>query len=156
MNQIKKVAIIGECMVELRKTKVQLNKRIWWWYVNTAVYLSRLTQSAGVTTSYVHRPCKDPFSAEMLSAWEQEGLNTDMVFLLREEITGYLYHPDSCRWRKKFLLLAQWCCSKILATWCAAWRFRSSALRTSNDLPKRYQCCDSSWRLPEVADRSSH
>jgi len=81
MNQIKKVAIIGECMVELRKNEGAVEQGFGGDTLNTAVYLSRLTQSAGVTTSYVTGLGKDPFSAEMLSAWEQEGLNTDMVFL---------------------------------------------------------------------------
>lgn len=88
MNQIKKVAIIGECMVELRKNEGAVEQGFGGDTLNTAVYLSRLTQSAGVETSYVTGLGKDPFSAEMLSAWQQEGLNTDMVFLSETKLPG--------------------------------------------------------------------
>ncbi|WP_399498897.1 PfkB family carbohydrate kinase, partial [Streptomyces sp. P17] len=40
--------------------------------LNTAVYLSRLTQSYGITTSYLTGLGIDPFSKEMLHNWQQE------------------------------------------------------------------------------------
>ena len=45
MNQIKKVAIIGECMVELRKNEGAVEQGFGGDTLNTAVYLS-LTQYA--------------------------------------------------------------------------------------------------------------
>ncbi|MBE4035407.1 2-dehydro-3-deoxygluconokinase, partial [Vibrio parahaemolyticus] len=53
MNPISRVAIIGECMVELKKHDGVLQQGFGGDTLNTAVYLSRLTKQHGVETSYV-------------------------------------------------------------------------------------------------------
>lgn len=53
MNHTRRVAIIGECMVELKKVNGALQQGFGGDTLNTAVYLSRLTQQSGVSTSYV-------------------------------------------------------------------------------------------------------
>ncbi|MCZ4295330.1 sugar kinase [Vibrio sinaloensis] len=88
MNPINRVAIIGECMVELKKQDGALQQGFGGDTLNTAVYLSRLTKQQGVETSYVTGLGHDPFSREMLSAWQDEGLNTDMVYLSQDKLPG--------------------------------------------------------------------
>lgn len=88
MNSINRVAIIGECMVELRKHHGALQQGFGGDTLNTAVYLSRLTQQHGVETSYVTGLGQDPFSREMQTAWQDEGLNTDMVYLSEDKLPG--------------------------------------------------------------------
>ena len=85
---INRVAIIGECMVELRKTKQGLEQGFGGDTLNTAVYLSRLTHSSGVTTSYVTWLGSDPFSSDMLTQWHDENLNTDMVYQVEGRMPG--------------------------------------------------------------------
>ncbi|MDK2679376.1 sugar kinase [Vibrio vulnificus] len=88
MNHINRVAIIGECMVELKKVNGELQQGFGGDTLNTAVYLSRLTQQSGVSTSYVTGLGQDPFSREMLAAWQDEGINTDMVYLSQDKLPG--------------------------------------------------------------------
>ncbi len=88
MNPIGRVAIIGECMVELKKVNGQVEQGFGGDTLNTAIYLSRLTQSQGVTTSYVTGLGRDPFSADMLKAWQSEGIDTDMVYLSKDKLPG--------------------------------------------------------------------
>ncbi|QTG98185.1 sugar kinase, partial [Vibrio furnissii] len=49
--KVNRVAVIGECMVELQKTDDQLKQSFGGDTLNTALYLSRLTQQHGVTTA---------------------------------------------------------------------------------------------------------
>lgn len=88
MNQIKRIAIIGECMVELKKNNGVLEQGFGGDTLNTAVYLSRLTQQQGVTTSYVTGLGRDPFSKEMLASWQKESLNTEMVSISDHKLPG--------------------------------------------------------------------
>ncbi|EGR3222715.1 sugar kinase [Vibrio parahaemolyticus] len=88
MNPISRVAIIGECMVELKKHDGVLQQGFGGDTLNTAVYLSRLTKQHGVETSYVTGLGHDPFSREMLTAWREEGINTDMVYLSEDKLPG--------------------------------------------------------------------
>lgn len=86
--KINKVAIIGECMVELKKTDGSLKQGFGGDTLNTAIYLSRLTNSHGVTTSYLTGVGNDPFSTDMIKSWNAENINTDMVHIDHEKLTG--------------------------------------------------------------------
>lgn len=88
MTPITRVAVIGECMVELTKQDGSLVQGFGGDTLNTAVYLSRLTQQHGISTSYVTGLGHDPFSKEMLALWHEEGLNTDMVYLSEDKLPG--------------------------------------------------------------------
>ncbi|MEZ9646374.1 sugar kinase [Vibrio sp. 10N.261.52.C2] len=88
MTPITRVAVIGECMVELTKNQGQLKQSFGGDTLNTAVYLSRLTEPHGVTTSYVTGLGQDSFSQEMLTAWKEENINTEMVYLSSTKLPG--------------------------------------------------------------------
>lgn len=88
MSLITRVAIIGECMVELTKNQGELKQSFGGDTLNTAVYLSRLTEQHGVTTSYVTGLGQDSFSQEMLIAWQQEKINTEMVYFSKDKLPG--------------------------------------------------------------------
>src|SRR5699024_12069220 len=77
--KVNRVAIIGECMVELHKQGAYYKQSFGGDTLNTALYLSRLTHQQGIITSYVTGLGKDPFSQQMLTAWQQEAINTDLV-----------------------------------------------------------------------------
>lgn len=88
MIPITRVAIIGECMVELKKIAGSVEQNFGGDTLNTAVYLSRLTRQQGMTTSYVTGLGLDPFSKEMLTAWQKEGINTEMVYQSADKLPG--------------------------------------------------------------------
>ncbi|MGR5002089.1 sugar kinase [Vibrio celticus] len=88
MNIINRVAIIGECMVELKKEHDELKQGFGGDTLNTAVYLSRLTKPQGIETAYLTGLGKDPLSREMLTAWAAEGINTEMVHYSDTKIPG--------------------------------------------------------------------
>jgi 2-dehydro-3-deoxygluconokinase len=85
---VNSVAIIGECMVELRKTDSGLQQGFGGDTLNTAIYLSRLTHQGGVTVSYVTGLGCDPFSRDMLNHWQSEQINTAMVYLSEDKLPG--------------------------------------------------------------------
>lgn len=86
--QIKRVAIIGECMVELQEAGNSLYKQSFGGdSLNTALYLSRLTHHA-ITTSYLTGLGNDPFSNSMLSAWNGEKIDTSHVHISETKLPG--------------------------------------------------------------------
>ncbi|WCP69949.1 sugar kinase [Vibrio tubiashii] len=85
------IAIIGECMVELQKKEGQLRQSFGGDTLNTALYLSRLTKAHDIKTSYVTALGNDPFSQEMLSAWQEEGIDTSLVLTAEGKQPGIYY-----------------------------------------------------------------
>lgn len=71
-----KIAVIGECMLELAP---RLNNTYHLGFggdtLNTAVYLAR----CGGEVDYITALGDDPFSTQMINAWEQEGIGTQWI-----------------------------------------------------------------------------
>lgn len=87
----KRIAIIGECMVELRSLGETLAKNFGGDTLNTALYLSRLSQDELLSTSYVTALGVDDFSVNMKAQWEKEGINTDFVLQIEDKQPGLYY-----------------------------------------------------------------
>lgn len=83
-----KIAIIGECMVELQKADDLYRQNFGGDTLNTALYLSRLTFDHNVETSYFTALGQDPFSKQMLQAWKEENINTDYVHISDTKLPG--------------------------------------------------------------------
>ncbi|WEM44943.1 sugar kinase (plasmid) [Photobacterium sp. DA100] len=93
---LKHVAVIGECMVELQRKGELIKQSFGGDTLNTALYLSRLTHQYGVETSYVTGLGTDSFSRDMLDAWQQEHINTELVFQSEDKNPGlYLIETDN-------------------------------------------------------------
>ncbi|WP_193369909.1 sugar kinase [Pelagibius marinus] len=98
-----RVASIGECMIELSETAGgggDMHRTFGGDTLNTAVYLARtLHETAPGTPAEVHYVTAlgdDPFSDEMLAAWQAEGLKTDQVFRLPGRLPGlYIIRTDT-------------------------------------------------------------
>ncbi|RKF21540.1 sugar kinase [Alginatibacterium sediminis] len=86
-----KVAIIGECMIELSENKGQVARRFGGDTLNTAVYLSRLSAFSPYYVSALGD--NDPFSQEMVDAWNSEGVDTSLIQRLPNYLPG-LYYID--------------------------------------------------------------
>jgi 2-dehydro-3-deoxygluconokinase len=91
------VYAIGECMIELQKHGEQntLDYRFGGDTLNTAVYMARLLDPAVANVAYVTGLGTDGMSAEMLAAWEREGLGTASVLRLPDRLPGiYMIETD--------------------------------------------------------------
>lgn len=85
-----KIAIIGECMIELSEKNRNLSRNFGGDTLNTAVYLKRQTQSA-LDVYYVTGLGTDTFSNEMVDAWQNEAVNTDLVQRLENKLPGLYF-----------------------------------------------------------------
>ena len=93
---------LGECMVELQETaggaRPGLMRRTFGGdTLNTAVYMARcLEGTAGARVDYVTALGDDDLSAEMLAAWEAEGVGTGLVRRLEGRRPGlYMIRTDA-------------------------------------------------------------
>lgn len=92
------VACLGECMIEIvERPDGLLSRGFGGDTLNTAVYLARL----GVTVDYVTALGTDPFSDEMLLAWQGEGIGTRMIPRVEGRVPGlYLIQTDDAGERR--------------------------------------------------------
>lgn len=102
MDTHQQIAVIGECMVELQKSGELYKQTFGGDTLNTALYLSRLTKTQGVTTRYLTGLGQDPFSQQMLSNWQQEGINTENVFISDKHLPGMYLIETSADGERRF------------------------------------------------------
>ena len=80
MKRVCRIALLGECMIELRGQLFGTMQQAFGGdTLNTAVYLSRLCRHRGVQVSYATDLGIDPFSEAMIRAWEGEGIDTGLI-----------------------------------------------------------------------------
>lgn len=113
-NSARRVAALGECMIELfRRRDGTFTMAFGGDTLNTAVYLARL----GVPVDYVTALGDDPNSDAMVSLWRSEGIGTDHVLRVPNRVPGlymietddagerrFLYWRDAAPARDLFLL----------------------------------------------------
>ena len=80
-----RVAIIGECMLELTD-KNELVCNYAGDTLNTAVYMARNLEKGQI--DYITALGDDPFSDSMIAAWKEEGLGTDWVARITNKLPG--------------------------------------------------------------------
>lgn len=85
-----KIAIIGECMIELSEKHHSLSRSFGGDTLNTAVYLSRQTKSK-LDVYYITGLGFDGFSDEMLTAWQNESINTSLTQRLENKLPGLYF-----------------------------------------------------------------
>jgi 2-dehydro-3-deoxygluconokinase len=87
-----KIAAIGECMIEL-STRADGAMALAYGgdTLNTAVYLARLCRvggANGIAVDYLTALGDDPYSDEMVTFWQREGIGTDKVIRLPGRLPG--------------------------------------------------------------------
>ncbi|XEI32016.1 sugar kinase [Aeromonas veronii] len=88
-----KIAVIGECMVELAEHSKGIVRGFGGDTLNTAVYLRRANPSLAV--HYVTALGGDSMSSDMLTQWQAEGIYTDLVQRRADKLPGlYLIETD--------------------------------------------------------------
>ncbi|UXN36244.1 sugar kinase [Avibacterium paragallinarum] len=93
---MKKIAIIGECMIELNGEPFG---NMWQTYggdtLNTATYLARVSHSQDIAVHYVTAMGADKLSQQMIQHWQQDHINTDNVLIDPHRQAGlYLIQLD--------------------------------------------------------------
>lgn len=93
---MKKVAIIGECMIELsRDGNGSMIQSYGGDTLNTATYLARISNAKNRDIAYISVLGNDRFSDQMLASWQSEGINTDYVLRDPARLPGlYLIELD--------------------------------------------------------------
>lgn len=90
------MAVIGECMIELSIKDNLTTRSFGGDTLNTSIYLSRLFPNNQVTIHYVTGLGVDPFSHEMLTEWQKENINTDLIQQMHNKMPGlYAIVTDS-------------------------------------------------------------
>jgi 2-dehydro-3-deoxygluconokinase len=86
-----KIACIGECMIELWQDHRQpglMCRTFGGDTLNTAVYAVRCLRDYPARVDYVTALGDDPFSDELLLAWQAEGVHTELVTRLAGKLPG--------------------------------------------------------------------
>ncbi|MFZ7240363.1 sugar kinase [Avibacterium avium] len=93
---MKKIAIIGECMIELNGEPFG---NMWQTYggdtLNTATYLARVSNPQDIDVHYITAMGADKLSQQMIQHWQQDHINTDNVLIDPHRQAGlYLIQLD--------------------------------------------------------------
>lgn len=91
----KKIAILGECMIELSQKEHDLSRGFGGDTLNTAVYIARQSDAAQLGVDYVTALGTDSFSSEMIAAWQQEKVGTSLIQRMENKLPGlYVIETD--------------------------------------------------------------
>jgi 2-dehydro-3-deoxygluconokinase len=89
MASLRRIALFGECMIELRgQVFGTMQQGFGGDTLNTAIYLVRLCRDQDIQVSYATALGIDVFSDHMLAAWQAEGIDTSLVRLLSNHLPG--------------------------------------------------------------------
>lgn len=96
MNTPKRVALFGECMLELQGQAFgEMRQGFGGDTLNTAVYLSRCGASRGIETHYATALGDDRFSTGLIQRWQAEGVGVELVQRLPGRMPGlYMIEVD--------------------------------------------------------------
>ena len=87
----KRIAVIGECMIELSQKGAEVSRGFGGDTLNTSVYIARQVKPDALTVHYITALGNDNFSQQMLDAWQQEHVRTDLTQRLENHLPGLYY-----------------------------------------------------------------
>ena len=87
----KKIAVIGECMIELSEKGADVKRGFGGDTLNTSVYIARQVDPAALTVHYVTALGTDSFSQQMLDAWHGENVDTSLTQRMENRLPGLYY-----------------------------------------------------------------
>jgi 2-dehydro-3-deoxygluconokinase len=88
------IAVLGECMIELKKTDDVLSEAFAGDTINTAIYLKRNWSSRDQVVSYVTALGEDSYSEQMREFWYTENIKSDLVLSFEQRLPG-LYRIET-------------------------------------------------------------
>jgi 2-dehydro-3-deoxygluconokinase len=97
MKTLQRVAVVGECMLELQGEAFGTMRQTFGGdTLNTAVYLARLTGARGLGVQYATALGEDSLSEGLLTRWQAENVGTDLVRRIPGRMPGlYLIEVDA-------------------------------------------------------------
>jgi 2-dehydro-3-deoxygluconokinase len=99
-----KVALIGECMIEMRGESASgFSQTFGGDTLNAAVYLSRLNPDSKVVVDYVTAIGADTFSEAMRELWRDEGLGHQHVRVIEGALPGLYFIDTDPHGERRFL-----------------------------------------------------
>ncbi|BBN55838.1 hypothetical protein TRE132_39630 [Pseudomonas chlororaphis subsp. aurantiaca] len=103
MTPPKRIALIGECMIELQhRADGSLQQSFGGDTLNTAVYLAR-ELGEGACVDYVTALGDDSFSDAMCQSWAEEGIGLGMVQRLPGRLPGLYCIQTDAKGERRFL-----------------------------------------------------
>ncbi|SNY80329.1 sugar kinase [Enterobacter sp. CC120223-11] len=87
----KKIAVIGECMIELSEKGSLVNRGFGGDTLNTSVYIARQVAQSDLQVSYITALGTDSFSQQMLEAWQGESVDTRLIQRMADRMPGLYY-----------------------------------------------------------------
>lgn len=87
----KKIAVIGECMIELSEKGAAVNRGFGGDTLNTSVYIARQVAPEALSVDYVTALGTDNFSQQMLDAWQGEHVGTGLIQRMDNRLPGLYY-----------------------------------------------------------------
>lgn len=87
----RKIAVIGECMIELSEKGAEVNRGFGGDTLNTSVYIARQVAANDLEVHYVTALGEDSFSQQMLNAWQKENVRTTLTQRLEQRLPGLYY-----------------------------------------------------------------
>ena len=87
----KKIAGIGECMIELSQKGAEVNRGFGGDTLNTSVYIARQVDAAALSVHYVTALGTDSFSQQMLESWQAENVDTALTQRMENRLPGLYY-----------------------------------------------------------------
>jgi 2-dehydro-3-deoxygluconokinase len=104
LSQPLKVALMGECMIEMRgEPGTAISQTFGGDTLNAAVYLARLSSSAGVVADYVTAVGGDTFSDAMRQLWRGEGIGDQHVRVIENGLPGLYFIQTDSHGERRFL-----------------------------------------------------
>lgn len=99
-----RVALVGECMIEMRgEPCAAISQTFGGDTLNTAVYLARLTDRRAVAVDYMTALGADAFSAAMRDSWRSEGIGDAHVRVIEDALPGLYFIQTDAHGERRFL-----------------------------------------------------
>ena len=87
----KKIAVIGECMIELSQKGEEVSRGFGGDTLNTSVYIARQVAPDALSVNYVTALGTDSFSEQMLASWQAENVQTSLIQRMENRLPGLYY-----------------------------------------------------------------
>ncbi|GKX55622.1 2-dehydro-3-deoxygluconokinase [Leminorella grimontii] len=87
----KRIAVIGECMIELSEKGQDVSRGFGGDTLNTSVYVARQVPADALSVHYVTALGTDAFSNQMIATWQKEGVHTSLVQRMADRLPGLYY-----------------------------------------------------------------
>ena len=87
----KKIAVIGECMIELSEKGADVHRGFGGDTLNTSVYIARQVKASDLSVHYVTALGTDSFSEQMLTSWQGENVDTSLIQRMENRLPGLYY-----------------------------------------------------------------